>query len=68
LLSQFTDAVLLAVESPNVARAPASLGEFLSSMLPLVVVKLTGEDDEVDTEMSELRFNAIDPNISGCAR
>ena len=51
LLSQFTDAVLLAVESPNVARAPASLGEFLSSMLPLVVVKLTGEDDEVDTGM-----------------
>ena len=51
LLGQFTDAVLLAVESPNVARAPASLSEFLRAILPLAVVRLTGEDDQVDTGM-----------------
>jgi LysR family transcriptional regulator, nod-box dependent transcriptional activator len=48
LMGQFTDAVLLAVESPNVARAPASLAGFLSAMLPLAVLKLTGEEDRVD--------------------
>ncbi len=50
-LGQFTDAVLLAVESPNVARAPASLAGFLSAMLPLAVLNLSGEEDRIDTGM-----------------
>ena len=51
LVSQFTDAVLLAVESPTVARAPATLGEYLSAILPITVVQLTGEYDRIDTGM-----------------
>jgi DNA-binding transcriptional LysR family regulator len=51
MVGQFTDAVMLAVEAPIVARAPASLGEYLSSILPLVVVPLTGEDNQIDTGM-----------------
>ncbi len=51
MVGQFTDAVMLAVEAPIVARAPASLGEYLSSILPLVVVQLTGEDNQIDTGM-----------------
>ncbi len=51
LLGHFTDAVLLAVESPNVARAPASLAGFLKAILPIAVLKLTGEEDRVDTGM-----------------
>jgi DNA-binding transcriptional LysR family regulator len=50
-LGQFTDAVLLAVESQFVARAPASLVEHLGAILPLAAVQLTGEEDEVDTGM-----------------
>jgi DNA-binding transcriptional LysR family regulator len=51
LLGQFTDAVLLAIDPPNVARAPASLARFLSAILPLVVLELTGEDDRIDAGM-----------------
>jgi DNA-binding transcriptional LysR family regulator len=51
LVGQFTDAVLLAMESPTVARAPATLGDYLSGILPLVVVQLTGEYDQIDTGM-----------------
>ncbi len=51
MLGQFTDAVLLALEAPIVARVPASLGEYLSSILPLVVLQLTGEETEIDTGM-----------------
>ena len=50
-VGQFTDAILLALESPVVARAPASLVEYLSAILPLTSVPLTGEEDEVDTGM-----------------
>jgi DNA-binding transcriptional LysR family regulator len=50
-VGQFTDAVLLAVESPTVARAPATLGEYLSGILPIAVVQLTGEHDRIDTGM-----------------
>ena len=51
LVGQFMDAVILAVESPSVARASASLVEHLSAILPLAAVRLSGEDDEVDTGM-----------------
>ena len=50
-LGQFTDAVLLAVDPPNVARAPASLAGLLSAILPLAVLKLAGEEDRVDAGM-----------------
>ena len=39
------------MDPPNVARAPASLALFFSAILPLKVLKLTGEDDRVDTGM-----------------
>jgi DNA-binding transcriptional LysR family regulator len=49
--SQFTDAVLLAVRSPIVARAPASLVDWLSESLPLVSVEISGERTEIDETM-----------------
>jgi DNA-binding transcriptional LysR family regulator len=51
VVGQFTDAVLLAVESPTVARAPATLAEYLSTILPISVVQLSGEYDRIDTGM-----------------
>jgi len=49
--SQFTDAVLLAVRVPVVARAPASLIERLSELLPLVTIELAGEETDVHEAM-----------------
>ena len=46
--SQFTDGVLLAVNSQIVARAPASLVERLSEFLPLVTIELSGDEPGVD--------------------
>ncbi len=49
--SQFTDAVLLAVKSQIVARAPATLVERLCEFLPLVAIELSGEETGVDETM-----------------
>lgn len=51
LLGRLHETALLAMDPPNVARAPASLARFLSAILPLKVLNLTGEDDRVDTGM-----------------
>jgi DNA-binding transcriptional LysR family regulator len=45
--SQFTDAVILAVRPPNVARAPALLVDQLAEILPLVTLELSGEATEI---------------------
>jgi DNA-binding transcriptional LysR family regulator len=50
-VGQFSDAVLLATESPFVARAPASLVKRLSKLLPLATIDLAGEESEFDTGM-----------------
>jgi len=47
-MSQFI-AVLLAVEAPNVARAPASLVELLAAKLPLKLLEISDEDASFDT-------------------
>lgn len=47
--SQFIDGVLLAARLPTVARAPASLVERLSEILPLAMVELYGEETGFDT-------------------
>jgi len=60
-LGQFTDAVLLAVDTPNVARAPESLARFLSSILPLVVLDLIGEDNLVDAGMFWTAVHDVSP-------
>jgi DNA-binding transcriptional LysR family regulator len=44
---QFIDAVLLAVEPPFVARAPSTLVERLSRVLPLATIELSGENSEI---------------------
>ncbi len=49
--SQFTDAVLLAVKSQLVARAPATLVERLCEFLPLASIELSGEETGVDETM-----------------
>jgi DNA-binding transcriptional LysR family regulator len=49
--SQFTDAVLLAVRSPIVARAPASLVEWLGESLPLVAIEIAGEQTKIAETM-----------------
>ena len=49
--SQFTDGVLLAVKSQIVARAPATLVERLSGLLPLVAIELSGEETGIDETM-----------------
>lgn len=49
--SQFTDALLIAVKSQVVARAPATLVEQLSEFLPLVTIELSGERTGVDETM-----------------
>jgi DNA-binding transcriptional LysR family regulator len=49
--SQFTDGVLLAVKSQIVARAPATLVERLSELLPLVAIEPSGEETGVDETM-----------------
>ncbi len=46
--SQFTDGVILAVNSQVVARAPATLVERLSELLPLVTIEIAGEETGVD--------------------
>ncbi len=48
---QFVDAVLLATELPFVARAPASLVDRLSKMLPLTSIELAGDQSEHDNCM-----------------
>jgi DNA-binding transcriptional LysR family regulator len=50
-LSQFTDAVLLALDSPNVARAPLTLVDSLSKIAPLTVLEFSAEFDHLDTGM-----------------
>jgi DNA-binding transcriptional LysR family regulator len=47
-MSQFI-AVLLAAEMPNVARAPASMVEQLSGILPLKLLDISDEDASFDT-------------------
>jgi DNA-binding transcriptional LysR family regulator len=47
-MSQFI-AVLLAAEAPNVARAPASMVEQLSGILPLKLLEISDEDASFDT-------------------
>lgn len=47
-MSQFI-AVLLAAETPNVARAPASMVEQLSGILPLKLLEISDEDATFDT-------------------
>lgn len=49
--SQFTDAVLLAVKSQIVARAPATLVDRLKEFLPLASIELSGEETGVDETM-----------------
>ena len=49
--SQFIDAVLLAAGSRTVARAPASIVEQLSQLLPLATIELCDEETEFDTGM-----------------
>jgi DNA-binding transcriptional LysR family regulator len=49
--SQFSDGVFLAVKSPIVARAPATLVERLSEFLPLVAIELSGEETGIDETM-----------------
>jgi DNA-binding transcriptional LysR family regulator len=48
---QFTDGVLLAVHSQVVARAPATLVERLSELLPIVAIELSGDEPGVDETM-----------------
>ena len=48
---QFVDAVLLAVNPPMVARAPALLVERLARMLPITAIELADERTEHDTGM-----------------
>ena len=43
------DAAVLAVQSPIVARGLASLFDYLSTILPLTVLRLEDEHDDVDT-------------------
>jgi DNA-binding transcriptional LysR family regulator len=49
--SQFSDAVLLAVKSPIVARAPASLVDQLAGRLSLVCIELVGEKTKINESM-----------------
>jgi DNA-binding transcriptional LysR family regulator len=49
--SQFSDGVFLAIKSPIVARAPATLVEHLSEVLPLVAIELSGEETGIDETM-----------------
>jgi DNA-binding transcriptional LysR family regulator len=49
--SQFSDAVLLAVKSPIVARAPASLVDQLAERLSLVSIELVGEETKINESM-----------------
>lgn len=49
--SQFTDGVFLAVRSPVVARAPASLVEQLSEFLPIAEIEISGEQTGIDEAM-----------------
>ena len=49
-------------------QAPASLGEYLSSILPLVVLQLTGEETEIDTGMFWAPVQQDGPSRSGCGR
>jgi DNA-binding transcriptional LysR family regulator len=48
---QFTDAVILAISSPIVARAPASLVERMAEFLPIVSIEISGEETGVDETM-----------------
>jgi DNA-binding transcriptional LysR family regulator len=48
---QFIDAVLLAVNSPIVARAPASLVESMVEFLPIVPIEISGEETGIDETM-----------------
>ena len=47
-MSQFTS-VLLALEAPNVARAPASLADLFSKIVPLRILEISDEDASFDT-------------------
>ena len=68
VVGQLSNAVLLAVESPTVARAPATLAEYLSTILPISVVQLSGEYDHIDTGMSWVPVQHDGPSTFGCER
>jgi DNA-binding transcriptional LysR family regulator len=60
--SQFSDAVLLAVKSPIVARAPASLVDQLAERLSLVRIELVGEETKINESMfwAPIHDNALE--------
>ena len=69
VVGQFSDAVLLAVESPTVARAPATLAEYLGTILPISVVQLSGEYDRINiTGCFGCRSSTTALSTSGCGR
>jgi len=55
--SQFTDGVIIAVNSQVVARAPATLVERLSEFLPLATIEISGEETGVDETMFWARIH-----------